>query len=735
MSDWVSDIDITSKLGYKILIAGLSEAGKTAVKRIFFLKQHTEDVDSLSATINYERMSVSIGDIPITIVDLGGQKIFLKRFLSGFSPFVFSSVKVFIFLIDVANKTSRNNALQYFRACLEKLRAFSPDAEIFVFLHKNDLVVNSPNYESIHEQLKEQFQLECVKGPLRFFRTTIYRPETVIDAFGRIIELEIPEIARSELVEGRKIGEIEELHERGMTLREPSPVAEANTLPIELVAPKVAGDPAILNKLQHLMKTAVRKDTYSHTKEEVFLGNAAEEESTSETILSSDKIVKQPHLVHAISDEIPNPELDTASVIKGEMVGPELLVTPEQEIALKQEDIQLNQRISHLIEFYQVEEDKAKEIVEARYDYLFEMAAKIGIEIPLLIDIFLKYLPFVRKSQGEEVFAHITDDKLLQLFGAYLRAKLSEKDIVKCLVFISERPNLFVEEILDTYLLPERKERKKREKKIVAEKPPTIAHVNIPVESENIEGIITIPNIEGLGFKIDLVDDGLNANISLHLLGPVGQKELVGGAKVSSRVSSDEILYLLAYELNLPNMGFFEDGVGSIHFAAKIIHEALLQLHRKTLKSTTDISTKTVRQEKGYLTQSIEYIIPIEIEVDGKFIMLPESEKLGFSIEQAKKGFLISFVQRGFPIGQANIIESIKFGQLKRLLREAMQLPLESEGAVDFASRVILATIRKLSQSESKVFETAILREVEPKIEEDKTSKKLKEYLALLEKD
>ncbi|UCE14158.1 MAG: hypothetical protein JSV04_03020, partial [Candidatus Heimdallarchaeota archaeon] len=179
MSEWVSDSEITERLGYKILIAGLSEAGKTAVKRIFFLKQQTEDVDSLSATINYERMSLTIHDTPITIVDLGGQKIFLKRFLSGFSPFVFSSVKTFIFLIDVANKTSRNNAIQYFQSCLEKLAIFSPDAEIFVFLHKNDLVRDSPNYESIHEQLKEQFQLEYSRK-LRFFRTTIYKPETVI---------------------------------------------------------------------------------------------------------------------------------------------------------------------------------------------------------------------------------------------------------------------------------------------------------------------------------------------------------------------------------------------------------------------------------------------------------------------------------------------------------------------------------------------------------------------------
>jgi len=192
MSRWVSETEISQHLGYKILIAGLSEAGKTAVKRIFFLKQQTEDVNKLSATINYERLSLTVNDSPVTIVDLGGQKIFLKRFLTGFSPFVFSNVKIFIFLIDVANKTSRNNAIQYFTSCIEKLKTFSPETNVFVFLHKNDLIRNRPNYESIHEQLKEQFQLEYPDYLLRFFRTTIFRPESVIDSFGRIFELTIP---------------------------------------------------------------------------------------------------------------------------------------------------------------------------------------------------------------------------------------------------------------------------------------------------------------------------------------------------------------------------------------------------------------------------------------------------------------------------------------------------------------------------------------------------------------
>ncbi len=213
MSKWISPSDIESTMGHKILIAGLQEAGKTAIKRIFFLRQQAVDVNSLKATIDYERMAVRINNIPITVVDLGGQRIFIRRFLSSFSPFIFNSVKVFIFVIDVAMKSTRNNSVQYFASALEKLKEFSPNADVYVFLHKNDLIRNSPNYESIHAQIKEQFQIEYTKK-IKFFRTTIFDEKSVIKAFGRIFELSMPQASKSKLVDGQAIGVVEEFSDK-----------------------------------------------------------------------------------------------------------------------------------------------------------------------------------------------------------------------------------------------------------------------------------------------------------------------------------------------------------------------------------------------------------------------------------------------------------------------------------------------------------------------------------------
>ncbi|MHA2225242.1 MAG: ADP-ribosylation factor-like protein [Candidatus Hodarchaeales archaeon] len=732
MSDWVSDSEISARLGYKILIAGLSEAGKTAVKRIFFLKQQTKDVDSLSATINYERMAVIINDTPITIVDLGGQKIFLKRFLSGFSPFVFSNVKTFLFLIDVANKTSRNNSLQYFTGCLEKLKTFSPNAEIFVFLHKNDLVRQSPNYESIHEQLKEQFQLECSYG-LRFFRTTIYKPETVIDSFGRIFELTVPELAKSDFVNYRTIGEIEERHKMDMTLREPTTGLVGDTQQATFT-PKAAGDPAVLQKLQYLMKEAVSNKTTSTSQgpsnKSMYLGSAASEESTSETILAT------------VEEPIPSLTARQAMETRlSEPVPEGLIPTPSDEIP-SEVSVDQNPKIAHLMDFYRINSDQATGILNSGFIHQFEIAATSGIPVSLVLDVILKYLPFIKNQQGEEKFKTIDPDRLLELFHSYLRGELIEEDIVKCLVFATEKPNLSISKIMKKYLAPIKKE-KKEEKEVKVEKPPEFSKIEIPLEADSVEGIVSIPHSSGIGFKVEILEpDGLNTRLTFHLQGSMGQRELIGSSIVSTSITPDELLYLLAYEMNLHSLGLFEDGIGSLYFSAKIIHQSINQIKEKNLQSSSEVKTKMIRKETGHLTETIEFIIPMEIKVNGNYIMIPDSENVAFSIEKGEKGFLINFVQRGFSIGQVNVVETVSVHQLGRLLKEAMQLPIESSGAIDFAGRVIHATINQfISSSEEELKEKTIFsppKTVLPTSTEeqkDETSEKLKEYLALLDNE
>ncbi|MFX1507203.1 MAG: hypothetical protein ACFFDC_14070, partial [Promethearchaeota archaeon] len=456
----------------------------------------------------------------------------------------------------------------------------------------------------------------------------------------------------------------------------------------------------------------------------------ATEESSTETILTPAKMVKETP---------PSQEVETKSY--STVVEAESAVHEVQDI-LKHEIAEVNPQISHLVDFFRIEATEAVEIVNTGYADVFEMAVTSGIPIPLVTDVLLKYLPFIQKSQGLEKHKLINREKILELFHVFLKGQLQEKDIVTCLVLITEKPNMSLDDIVKKYLTEEKKKEKKK-KEIKEKKLPEYAKLDIPVETESVEGIITLPDTQGMGFKVEIIKpEGLNARLTFHLQGPAGQRELIGTTIVSTKITSEELLYLLAYEMNMTGLGIFEDGIGSMNFAAKIIREAIHQVREENLGSTSEVKTKKVRKEEGYLAETIDFIIPMEIKIEENHILIPDSEKVAFTVGKAKKGIQLSFVQRGFPIGQVNVTESITALQIRRLLKEAMQLPIESEGAVDFASHIIHAAIRSLIESKEAVIpiKSTIIQPKtikKPVLEEqrDETSEKLLSYLELLERD
>lgn len=726
MEAWVSSEEITSRLGYKILLAGLSEAGKTAVKRIFFLKQKTEDVTNLAATINYERMSISIKDIPVTILDLGGQKIFLRRFLSSFSPFVFSKVKSFIFLIDVANKTSTNNSIQYFSACLEKLAQHSPDTEIFVFLHKNDLVINLPNSENIHAQLKERFQLNCATK-LKFFRTTIYRPGTIIDAFGRIFELAMPQIAWSEFVEERTIGEIEEYHETYITLREPvseegviEPQLEAiptSTISSEVRSPTFStslrkiGDEASLEKLQRLISEAAKKQekiTIQESQTAPFLSSAASEESDKETILSHVEVT--PRSEKNLFQEA----TDSSSSVLQPSASPE--------------EIKSLEIVKDLVEFYRIDQDEAANIVHSGYKRVFEVAAASGIKIPLIMNVLFKYIPFI-ESKGLKTES-LTSSRLLELFSGFLKGLFKEDDILKILVFSVEKSNMTIAQIVDKYLDSTKSiispPRKKKRKVRVKQEPYEVVKLKIPIEVKNLGGVITLPDTSGLGLKIDIV--GQNAQMSFFYRG-----RSIGSPMVSTTISTNEIIYLLTYEMNMVSLGYFEKEMVTLNFAASVIHEVLHCLQKNNLQSTKEIT-----EPSGERKNTIQFSIPMEIQLirivpEGEYFLLPEGEGVAFTIIKDEQGYLLKFTRFGFPVGQIIMIKAVSADFVTRILREEIQLPIESNAVVKMAGRIVhagLITMIKALEtvsSEPYLDTTPVIKMSEEKTE--KFSKELEFYL------
>ncbi|MFW9854518.1 MAG: ADP-ribosylation factor-like protein [Candidatus Thorarchaeota archaeon] len=738
MSDWVSHADISARLGYKILLAGLSEAGKTAVKRIFFLKQSTADVDSLGATINYERMTMNIKNTPVTIVDLGGQKIFLKRFLNNFSPFVFSSVRSFIFLIDVANKTSRNSAIQYFCGCLERLEEFSPKANVFVFLHKNDLVRNLPNYESIHSQLKEQFQLEYKTGNLPFFRTTIYKPETVIRSFGRIFELSSPELAESEFVDHERIGTIEEYVKESMVIRKEVETVERAQLggtpqdelpltpfdatvirqssPSPLAGHKTVGKSEVLSKLQNLMRDATKVEKPKEADDLVLdklqhLMKKAVKPEGIDQVQATGK-VQETMVDHRepLIEDVPSPSSSVS-----EVVGSDFQVEEEPGEITFIDDDKENQ-ISHLISFYDVEKDQAVRIVELGYADLFEsVAATSAVDIPLIIDVLLKYLPLI--SHQVDV-SNLNKDRLFLIFFAIMKGDLQREILAECLILAASKPDLSIDEVIAEI-------KKEKTTEVVDFEIPKKEYetslLKVPLAITNTEGVLSVPELPKLGFKC--VRDNSNFELEFQRLGePDLDKRIIGHTTVAPDIKPGELTYLLAYESNLFSMGFFDGLDTSIDIFARLIYKTIERMKTSNISSSESIEP------------DMEITVPIRIEMDGDFILIPEGRGEVFSVQKTRSGFDVLFKKDEQPLGKIQVSTDLDLSLIHTNLKERIELPLRLEKDWDLASRIIYGAINVLKQASEALVDKDQKMKPEELVEEvDESSEKLKEFLRLLQ--
>lgn len=164
----------TSFLGDKLLFSGLSEAGKSAIRDRVFSGKLAADVEGYGATLNYERQIITLDSgFHFTIFDLGGQKVFLNRYLNQFSTFVFHRVSALVFVIDVSEPTRFESAKEYFDLALTQLKKHSPTAPVFMLLNKVDLLEGVSDKETRLQHLKA-FMLKDINIPFRVFHTSIY---------------------------------------------------------------------------------------------------------------------------------------------------------------------------------------------------------------------------------------------------------------------------------------------------------------------------------------------------------------------------------------------------------------------------------------------------------------------------------------------------------------------------------------------------------------------------------
>src|ERR1700712_4916980 len=90
----------------------------------------------LGATIDVEQNHVRfLGDLILNLWDCGGQDAFMDSYLTTQRSTIFQHVGVLIYVFDVETHELHKD-LEYSRDCLDGLRQFSPEAAVFLLVHK-----------------------------------------------------------------------------------------------------------------------------------------------------------------------------------------------------------------------------------------------------------------------------------------------------------------------------------------------------------------------------------------------------------------------------------------------------------------------------------------------------------------------------------------------------------------------------------------------------------------------
>ncbi|MHA1995013.1 MAG: ADP-ribosylation factor-like protein [Candidatus Hodarchaeales archaeon] len=170
----------------KIILLGLSQAGKTSIRDVVFGGKSPEETADYAATLNYERQVEQVADEPITVMDLGGQEVFLKRFLSSMSSFIFSNVAVLVYICDISTPDKFPASLKAFVEGTNRLEEMSDvQPAVYILLHKTDLMPDLTQRAERMEFLMEMYQSSVVTKNITFLQTSIY-DNSIHEAFKRI---------------------------------------------------------------------------------------------------------------------------------------------------------------------------------------------------------------------------------------------------------------------------------------------------------------------------------------------------------------------------------------------------------------------------------------------------------------------------------------------------------------------------------------------------------------------
>ena len=180
----------------KVLLMGKAHSGKTSMRSIIFANYLARETTRLNPTLDVEHHHVRfLGDLVLNLWDCGGQDAFYESYFERDRETIFRSVELLIYVFDIESESPEKD-FDHFTGVLEAIEENSPDAHVFVLVHKMDLVAEEDR-QSILEDRKRLIGESCKSCGVEHFEcfgTSIW-DETLYKAWSEIVTNLIPNIA------------------------------------------------------------------------------------------------------------------------------------------------------------------------------------------------------------------------------------------------------------------------------------------------------------------------------------------------------------------------------------------------------------------------------------------------------------------------------------------------------------------------------------------------------------
>jgi len=182
----------------KVIVAGLSNAGKTTILKKFGGQIGIKDLSRLTPTKGVERQEIITSDLALLIWDMGGQKQYRQQYLSEPSKY-FLKVDLIIYVIDLQDPEHYRESIEYLKKIIEILEKLEENPYILLFIHKFDPDVKDQpeillNVEHLKELIKTTFKGN-EEFPYDIYLSSIYSALSREPKFSRYLKTTLEKTA------------------------------------------------------------------------------------------------------------------------------------------------------------------------------------------------------------------------------------------------------------------------------------------------------------------------------------------------------------------------------------------------------------------------------------------------------------------------------------------------------------------------------------------------------------